>query len=1129
MRTTVQFFFIAFLLTSSSLLLAQTPERSSVFNKDNSPWPTDEFSGPADIVNRYIHFGSRSLLDELEMRGSSEKTSAMYQLGSLEAYHRRELIASQNALHEIIEHETSSSLHYSEAKLLAALELLSEQNIDAKKRSAIEENLLKIDTVSFVGNNFVAAEYFYWLAEIRRYNRDISASANSYQSAIARLSAILHYDDSITHHRSSSLKSLSQYRLAELYEYELRFIKACELYDTVASNPSSKLRIFSSLKRASLLRSIGDYHSSLKELSRTDELFGLQINTLVSPSERTLQYESSFSYSRSLSGDSVLYCSQYTLAQIFLLKGSAYSNLKEFDSAKKFLLLAQESLNRSVDSLKQASEYRFLRHGITFERGWMALGNGANDSAATLFSELASEDTSSHSNSLSSNSEISDGASFFHERKNEKASGTFAATTSYIYDDYPERARFYLGIALSRAGKVDAARDVLTNLSLDPSALYSDKAKYHLALVEFRSGRSIQAEALLSQIVLHRSLSGVFASVLLGDIHYRRSSFAKASEYFAFALANLPEHDTVLRSVCALERGLSLLPLGSWAESAENLKLYVALTTAKSDGLDEALFWLGRAYFRADSMPQARNCFRRILTEFPETDRKIDAQYGYAWTLFMNGEYVNADKEFTKVIEIDAITKYAYDALSRRGDAFYALGDIKNSLAVYNLAIDRPTFNEYRTTRSLFQTGVLRMLSDSGRSAMNLFRTIYTKYPKSNIIDRTYYNYSVAAYSLQKDDEANEALRILTTKFKDSPFAPKGYFLGAYQDQKKGNYRTAYTRYKKIIQDYPNADEFVPSIFGAINVLSRQKKNAEAIALCDTFLLKNPHASFAPRLLYQKGEIQFTSNDLQGAAKTFTRFTDEFPADTLLPWAKFMYAKTQLGTCENCTEAKDLLSELTTKYANQDVASFAYLELAKLQVRLDETDEAATNFTKAFAMEYYSSEAAPKAMYEYARYLTSERRLSDSAVHVYDDLVNRYNEETKIGGNAMLEASTVLLSTGKRSGAISHLEKLASAQEGYELAAEARLRMAKLFFSDGATKKALTEFERARNDNSTRPEQLGKSYIGSVECQIAMGNKKKAKLLLGEVLANREIPKSYRVKAKEILQSLTQKKTRRRR
>ena len=234
-----------------------------------------------------------------------------------------------------------------------------------------------------------------------------------------------------------------------------------------------------------------------------------------------------------------------------------------------------------------------------------------------MFSALAKEDTSQQMNPLFFGGTSDNSGAFYHDEKVLPIGGNAGRsiqldTSRFIYDDYPARAKFYAGIALSRAGKVTEAREMLTNLSQDPTAIYADKARYHLALVEFKSGRTLQAEGLLAPIALHRTQSGVFASIILGDIHYRRSSFAKASEYFEFALANLPDNDTALRSVASLERGLSLLPLGSWNESAQDLKLYISLASEQTPGLDEALFWLGRAYFRSDSIPQARTnvyCF----------------------------------------------------------------------------------------------------------------------------------------------------------------------------------------------------------------------------------------------------------------------------------------------------------------------------------------------------------------------------------------------------------------------------------------------------------------------------------------------------------------------------------------
>jgi len=167
-------------------------------------------------------------------------------------------------------------------------------------------------------------------------------------------------------------------------------------------------------------------------------------------------------------------------------------------------------------------------------------------------------------------------------------------------------------------------------------------------------------------------------------------------------------------------------------------------------------------------------------------------------------------------------------------------------------------------------------------------------------------------------------------------------------------------------------------------------------------------------------------------------------------------------------------------------------------------------------------------MFDYAGYLKDERKMPDSAVHIFDELTERYNAETKIGGTALLEASTILLSLSKNSAAISHLEKLAKAQEGYELAAEARLKLAKLYKAEGLVKKALIEFDRAREDNDTRIDQLGRSYIGSAECHIALGDKKTARQILAELLITRGMNKVYRQDAKSLLESIAPKKKKKR-
>lgn len=1116
-----RYFLCLFILSViTNVAAAQLSERSLPFDKSldiDIGESASEIRGsePSAIQS------NMKIIHELESSSSDDSRYEFDQLLSLSEFEHSHLIFAQNILRSAIDNEPNASVKRSEALLLSSLELLSSSSLNVEDAIETGRRLKEIRSDAFVNEPIIDAEYHFWLAEVYRSEHNISDAIDAYTYALGK--------------NVEDFNELVRFRRAELFEHELRYTAASEDFDTLASHPSHALRLYASLRRASLLRTMRRYEEGIAECSRASMLASDTFHLTISQDVRDMRYRSLLIGLRKDLGsrpDTLMLASPYSTAEILLLRGSEYSGLIQYDSAEYFFERGQRQLSNTKDSFHFDREKSYLAHALKFERAWVKLSTGENDEAAKMFFALAKEDTSQQKNPLFFGGTSDNSGTFYHDEKvlpiGANAARSIQLDTSrFIYDDYPARARFYAGIALSRAGKVAQAREMLTNLSQDPTAIYADKARYHLALVEFKSERTLQAEGLLAPIAMHRSQSGVFASIILGDIHYRRSSFAKASEYLGFALANLPDNDTTLRSFAALERGLSLLPLGSWNESAQDLKLYILLASKQTPGLDEALFWLGRAYFRSDSIPQSRNCFKRVLDEFPNSTRIIDAQYGYAWTLFRNGEYKLADKEFAKVIEMDSITRYAYDALSREGDALYAGGNLKKALAIYNLAVDRPTFNEYRTTRSLYQLGVIRMRGDSARSAMNAFHTIINKFPRSDILDRAYYDYAVAAYAIKKDDKAIEAVETLAKKFKDSPYATKALFLEASEEEHNGNYREAFASYKKIIIDHTSCEEFQPSLFGAVNALSQLKKYDDAIALADTFLVKSPGASYAPALLFRKGEIQLLALNPKNAEKTFTEFGDRFPKDTLLPMSKYMLGKATSFSDKD--KAFDLYQEVTEKYPHSNAAPFAYFTMARLERNeRGEKNKAAEYYTKAFAIEFYSSEAAPQAMFEYAGLVRNDLGKPDSAVRIYDDLTNRYFIETTVGGKSQLEASEIFLSEGKRNDAISRLQKLADAQEGYELAAEARLRLGQLYKREGATKKALTEFDRAREDNSTTKEQLGKSYIGSAECSIAIGDKKTARQVLAELLVTRGISQSRREAAKQLLESITPKKKKKR-
>lgn len=1125
MRTVACILF--FFCVCTSITFAQAPNGSSVFSPKTSTiigGDDDQFRYAAPPTLTLI--GTKKILHTLEGEDQNELANAFINNISLELFEREHLDGAIQLLRTELEHNPKPG-HSAETQLLLALELLSNTNRTSGTLEQVTNEFEKISSSELSVEPIIQAEYFFWYAEtLRVLDR--------------QRKALVYYDSVLSLPIESELIANSRFRKAELLEEILQFEEARRTYDTlINTSQSSSLTLLATFRSASLLRSQGKYiamQNAVRQMGSylADTNFSSRasyiedrsyhsplVSLLRDPSLRT----------RRIIGDikivadsnNKIITPHYPWVYYYLLQASAYSGLNNYDSALYCLQQADSvlAITDSVEKRNDPSQRIYLYHLIEFERGWAALSKNDNLYAAKIFVALSKNDSSAHVNNPSARTLRGLTGTFYNDRTNNNAAQTTSTRpATVVYDDIPARAKFYAGIALFRAGKTGEARDILTVLSQDESAIYSDKARYHLALVEFTSKQMIQAQGLLEPIANHRTQSGIYAAMLLGDINYRRNNFPKAAEYFGFALANLSSYDTALIAVASLERGLALVPLNAWTEVMHDLKRFVDLSAPNALGLDEGLFWLGRAYLRNDSTEQARLIFQRLLKEFPNNERQIDAEYGYAWALFRNGNYPQADRSFERVMKLDSITRYAYDALSRRGDAQYAASNIQKAVKIYNQAVDRPTFDNYRTERSMYQLGVLRMKADSSRSAINAFNYIINKLPNSDLLDRCYYNIAVASFAIKQPDRANEAINTILKKYKTSVYAPKSAYLLAAEHEREGDYKSAYQAYRKVISGYPDAQEFRLSLFGAINSLVALKRSRDAITLADSFYQKYSSASFAPQLLYRKGEIEYASNDFDRSKKTFELFAKQYDHDTLYQFSRLMTAKSIIAAKGSRETAKKIFVDIAEKNSASDAAPFAYFELARL-AKKDNPEEAPKYYTSAFDFRYYSSDVAPQAMFEYGKYLNDELGKTDSAFVIFDDLTKRYLIETSVGAKAQMQNIAILLDKGKRQEAMTRLQKVAVAHSGDAIGAESSLQLADLIYQSGSFKKALDTYDHLRETESLSNDQLGRAYLGSAHSYVKLSEKKKAILLLHRVLSMRGISSSSKADAQALLQTIS--------
>lgn len=1065
---------------------------------------------------------------------------------SLAAYYRQRPLIAQGLNDNVLSNAVPGSRIATETALLSALEFYAHSPL---RRSDVEAGLNRLTSIVAVTGATAAErpEIELWRAE-------------GYQALGQFAQAEQSYRASIQHASDPELAALANFRLAELLERESRFSEADTLFAATSQMIESPLRLLALIRRAAVMRSEKKYGELETVLASADALYAhsrLDRRT----SAREFRYSSPLvqrwmlqaieedrvvgsaplraTPRRSAPAESQL-TSGYYPAEAALVRGSALSELGKYAEATEVLTQGERELQALRDSSgtssDRAAQELFYSNALKFERAWSLFQREKYPEAATAFLQLASEDTAQrHLLVRSAALPLREQGRYFDPFLNDTvlssqpsllASGVLGRitidTSFFFYNDFPERARFYAGVALERAGMRKEAADVFTRLSIDKSVLYSGQANYHLALIRFLEG-NFQAQQLLEPLSYERSVTGAYASFLLGELAYRKQLYERAERYFFNSYANLPFSDTAVRATAHLERGLSLIPLKNWQEASDELSAYFHSANEHVLGkTDEALYWLGKAYFRIAQYDSAKVLLQRLLTDYPTSSRLVDAQYLYAWSLFSQNDFAAAEPAFERVVAMDSISRYSYDVLARAGDAYYAMNDLTHASVIYNQAIDRPAFNDLRSTRALLLLGITRMRLDSTRSAMNLFQYITARYPKSDIVDEATFNQALAAYAISQNGQAEALVDKIVTQYRQSPVAPRALLVAGEERTRSNDPAGALRFYRQVITDYANAPEARPALFALQEAYFTLAKPQEALAVGDTFVAQHPTSELNHEIIYRAGELRLRLNQASAAIASFRSFIERYPNDELRPFAELGLGRALLQSGDTAG-ALTQFESVVSKYDSTGAAAQGLLERARIERTQHRYAEAEADFIRAGAPIYYSTDAAPQALWELSQMLVETER-SDSAIIVLRDLSRRYPIEASLPGRGAIRAAELLHAANRDAEASDELNRVIAAHPKDAVGGSAVVRSAAFHLDRREWSPAVKDAVTARRDFTLGAESEARRLFVLGVAHSHLGQKADALKELRSAAASRYLSAADRETAQSLIAELTPKK-----
>lgn len=260
-------------------------------------------------------------------------------------------------------------------------------------------------------------------------------------------------------------------------------------------------------------------------------------------------------------------------------------------------------------------------------------------------------------------------------------------------DMLTQNASYHLGDCYLRSGDKSHAADAFAMASVDgfnDKIAHDARLNYGRLKYEMGGGRFNEAVTILNDYLVRYPDSEYTTEVkqMLISLYYN-------SKDYDMAYAAIREFDNPDREIRAAYQKVALFCAVNAIERGEYTKAKELLSEAEAIGLTPkynalALYWQGEVAAAQGDWNRAKECYSAYLRRAPKTEVEYAyAHYGLGYVNFTLGDMKSAATSFENFNR--AYKKkdvYLYDAMSRLGDAHYAMRDFTRARNAYNVVSD---------------------------------------------------------------------------------------------------------------------------------------------------------------------------------------------------------------------------------------------------------------------------------------------------------------------------------------------------------------------------------------------------------------------------------------------------------
>ncbi|MEW6264167.1 MAG: tetratricopeptide repeat protein [Thermodesulfobacteriota bacterium] len=445
---------------------------------------------------------------------------------------------------------------------------------------------------------------------------------------------------------------------------------------------------------------------------------------------------------------------------------------------------------------------------------------------------------------------------------------------------------------------------------LDPGLFMLGDAYYHLnpdnPSPEFQNIASIYQEA---TNLFPKSPQVPRAYLMLGLAHYRMNFLAEALGFFKLLQKNFPQ--SPLSLIGQIYQGEIYTLLGKRDLAKEALNAVLA-KHPKGDLVIEALFRLGQAYFQDGLFSQANEVFKEALNR----DNEFYVRHPEILNLMGEGYSHLGRQDLARAylfhsLNLNPNAPNADLLMARIGDAYKESGQDEQAIGIFTLTrqiypgtsgdlISHMRLAEYGALRSLFKPeGIFRAVENGTQETiLKMYKDIAETKQDSPLIQLALFRMGQAHFKQENWPAALEAFKTLLTKYPKSSLAAEARqyinkalvaLTGDLYALKKYNELTAlYNENKKLISEdnLPEVRHFLALTNAAQNLPS------EAAALWES---NKDYAEHGDERLFGLAQAYIQLGRYEEAIRTLAEFRKQFPNHKLANQALVDQARAELA------------------------------------------------------------------------------------------------------------------------------------------------------------------------------------------------------------------------------------------